>query len=304
MTDSRNNHSSSLDHSSLLDLDDSLKEGSMDTSRVPPGKRESTPVPMGGLPITHNKVNISDKLSRKQMTGLEYQMDLRSKNNTRVLNSFPAQGSELNRQGLSQTGMRVNSLRYECMSKAKAGMVNKNSSSPQGKVELNPRAFAGDDTEEKPNQLYRRLKEKNYQSPPRTITLETINPPVKRKRKAIRLERTPSPAREVDTYSLTETESTADSGVVTSNKHRYPVCYQGRSSNHHKKSRIANSKLAEMEERLHTLTMFYNQLQHQEVIVEAEINAIRAQMVKLESPTRSEERRGGKEGRSRWWPYH
>ena len=133
-------------------------------------------MPMGGLPITHNKVNISDKLSREQMTGLEYQMDLRSKNNTRVLNSFPAQGSELNRQGLSQTGMRVNSLRYECISKAKAGMVNKNSSSPQGKVEVNPRAFAGDDTEEKPNQLYRRLKENIFQSPTISISLESIKP--------------------------------------------------------------------------------------------------------------------------------
>ena len=36
-----------------------------------------------------------------------------------------------------------------------------------------------------------------------------------------------------------------------------------------------------MEERLHILTMFYNQLQHQEVIVEAELNIIWAKIVKL-----------------------
>ena len=45
-------------------------------------------------------------------------------------------------------------------------------------------------------------------------------------------------------------------------------------SSYQKRPRIDHNELAEMEDRFYTLTMFYNQLQHQEVIVEAELNTI------------------------------
>ena len=102
----------------------------------------------------------------------------------------------------------------------------------------------------------------------------TVNPPFRRNT-AIGSERTPLPVEGLEQYSPTN-ESVADSGITSSSGHRYPLWYKGRpssaTSSYQKRPRIDHNELAEMEDRFYTLTMFYNQLQHQEVTVGAELN--------------------------------
>ena len=90
MADSSNFDSSPVD----LIVDYRYEGEPLAVSEPTPAVTESTPVTVNSQPITQDKVNISDQSRKKQMSGLEYQIGLMSKNGAKFQVSTPAQGWE------------------------------------------------------------------------------------------------------------------------------------------------------------------------------------------------------------------